>query len=878
MFKKLLSLLSPKRSSDTSLKKESIDRTNPLSKDHVEGFKEPSLEGSTAVVQFQVKPNTIFVLCGPTGCGKSVFAGKLYNQLTLQGGTCVIASSDAHRAHLLDHATSHFPLDGGRHSASAAAVSEGAFKLLMAQIEASTKFPVNTPFVIVDTTAFSEKFRETILELAERNGYETCLVVFDYKNRSEHLNHHDVGERAIREDSFKRFRKFVLPRMGGSRYTCRVKVPQMNSRPSVKVQWLESKLVLPGTTKAFIIGDSHECVEELKNLLSKVPQEEGLTIIHCGDFLDKGKNTVGMINFMYDRVKNKGDLLILGNHENYASKVSRGEIPNRNAEKEAENFSSVAILEDDSLPDIEGVRAKFRYLVEHAYDFIVIEGGERGSLPVYISHAPCENRYLGKEFGKAIQAQRNFRFPTPTLTVQDVRNCLEWIYTQADLHHPLHIFGHITHYAEDDKPFTNIKYKNKVFLDTGCVYGGKLTGVIVYQGKIDKVISVPGKGVLQEERIPFNLGVFERKFSEEDYDLTFQEARQLNHILKNEVEYLSGTMSPSASKGGELEPLETAFDAFQRTGVTEVVLEPKYMGSRCQAYIHKDRAKNKLVSRGGWVIKRVYGATEEELRTFTESLSDLYLTEETGFDSADRIILDGELLPWSALGEPLIEEQFVQYKDVVSYELRALEEALKSNPEEGPSGQVSPALVLEENYLEKKKAHLDKFSETLAIFAKSGRLEYKAFNILSIDGKPFNGTEVEAFYRVNKDAPILKVVLTSEKDVEKAKAFLKKLTVDEKMEGVVVKPITKPEPGAKTPPYIKVRSEEYLRLVYGYDYLDRLPQLIKQKEVRGKMSTSIREYHLGNKLLENLTRDDKKKTLLLMLGEFRAEKTLDPRL
>ena len=88
----------------------------------------------------------------------------------------------------------------------------------------------------------------------------------------------------------------------------------------------------------------------------------------------------------------------------------------------------------------------------------------------------------------------------------------------------------------------------------------------------------------------------------------------------------------------------------------------------------------------------------------------------------------------------------------------------------------------------------------------------------------------------------------------KVKDFYDKLTINKFYEGIVIKPnfIVK-----NMAPFLKVRNENYLTLIYGPDYLSkfRYDKLMKKKKIDKKLNISIREFNLGLKLLE-FRRDD----------------------
>jgi protein phosphatase len=71
-------------------------------------------------------------------------------------------------------------------------------------------------------------------------------------------------------------------------------------------------------------------------------------------------------------------------------------------------------------------------------------------------------------------------------------------------------------------------------------------------------------------------------------------------------------------------------------------------------------------------------------------------------------------------------------------------------------------------------------------------------------------------------------------------------------EGVVVKPepfVAFDSGGRLLQPAIKVRGREYLRLIYGPDYTEHLPEL-RRRALSRKRSLALREFALGLQALE----------------------------
>lgn len=224
-----------------------------------------------------------------------------------------------------------------------------------------------------------------------------------------------------------------------------------------------------------IIGDSHECVEELSRLVKRLETEiPDVQIVHCGDYVDKGRNTEEMIRYMWARVFLSGDDVLRGNHERFVQGRLSGELAALDDPvKEAAVFGSQeVILGNHELTEL------FFELWRHSKPYLRLESGTWEIGDVMVTHAPCLDRYLGHDDPVSINAQMNYRTVDRSIpTVED----LKWLYEDADDYIGLHIFGHMAH---SGKSLVECQYKNKVFLDTGCVYGNGLSAVHVRGGEV----------------------------------------------------------------------------------------------------------------------------------------------------------------------------------------------------------------------------------------------------------------------------------------------------------------------------------------------------------------------------------------------------------
>jgi predicted kinase len=797
--------------------------------------------------------NTVLLMVAPTGSGKTTLAEHIVGQVTAQGANAVHLSSDNYRRNLLMNPDVH------KHSPEMLEVSEQAFKLLFNDLAVFTSHPVNTDIVIVDTRGMDAEFRKNVGSIARKNGYNVLCCTFEFKTKVEYQEGLSDAEARITEFDVNKYRRNVLPELVKKDYDGFIRIKKRPVLDEVNVvlpdieqdliSWVYNEVQLP----VYVIGDIHECVDAWKGLLAQMPENH--VEIYVGDYLNKGGRTKEAVELMYDRVK-EGAYVVIGNHESYVYRRLKGDIvhaPHEQEERlafEAKYFSSLAVLEAD-----EELRKKFFEIHEGALPFVHVQTPNSRSL--FVTHAPCETKYLGKFSAAARHAQRNLHVKDRE---GDVRNEIEFVYKEAIGNKPLHIFGHLPHKGR------NRMFKNKVFLDGGCVHGGELVAFVLRDGRYDFITSKgPEIEGWKNEALPdlTTQPKVDKPFDIRDYhELTPEDVRFVNGVVRHGVKYISGTMAPAPSWDGQLEPLKAALDFYHRRGITAVALQPKYMGSRCQFYLFRDEPeKSFAVSRNGYVIRRAEGI-DIELQRHVEKCKDWY-------DGCWKsIVLDGELLPWSAIGKPLIERGFVSYSALVRHELTVLD-----------GDEEFAKLDIAENYDTKGRlAELDVFDENLAKYAGDAPLEFKPFNILSCDGKIVGGNPYEIFEDASDDVGIW-VSTETDDGLATAQAYFNTLTIDEKMEGIVVKPMwdqQEPLPEG-VPEAMKVRNEGYLTLVYGYDYKRRYLKLVHQKNISNKVRISIKESQLAREMLTS-TDDQMKQLTIQMIGQLKQEKTLDPRL
>lgn len=276
------------------------------------------------------------------------------------------------------------------------------------------------------------------------------------------------------------------------------------------------------------------------------------------------------------------------------------------------------------------------------------------------------------------------------------------------------------------------------------------------------------------------------------------------------------------------------------------------MGSRAIAVIARDAAvAARRFGIGDGSTGAVYTRTGRSFFQDSEALVGRLRTAVAPlFDRLDTdwLALDCELLPWSAKAGELIRSQ---YASVGAAAGAAFPAALA-----GLDGAAARGLDV---------AALRARTERRARSAQDFRAAYRAycsptngldgvsiapFQLLAVEGRVLVG-EPHEWHLAQFDAlddPFLTrtgrrtVDLGSEADRAEATRWWTELT-ESGGEGMVVKPA---EPGGsrKVQPGLKVRGRDYLRIIYGPDYLDSLDAL-RDRNLGRKRRMAITEHALG---------------------------------
>lgn len=824
-------------------------------------------------MKFNLRTKTVLVIVGPHNCGKSTFAENFRVDTHKLGLKTAVLSTDSFRRILLDepgaHAWDHRMME----------VSGMAFQMLEHAYTAALHYTVANDFIIIDSKGYDASFRDRIRKQGQDAGWDVVMVIMqpekdEYLDPAQAAKQISLRQRVVTQEAIDTwvntknkalgfFRQKIVGDLNHKgwdgifrlrRYedvnTMEIEVKNLEALKKTRINHWDYDTVI-------VIPDFHENLDAmdviLTNLRTKM-HEEGRNNTHfvfMGDYLDKGGRTRETIDFMYEMVMSGVATVIDGNHENYAHKRITGQIKEPDLALEEKWFTSVQVLLND-----EALASKFLDIRARTVPFVHMPGAVTHK-SIYITHAPCENKYLGGWSVEALRKQRNFIFHRDS----EIQDQLDFIYREARGGDPIHMFGHVSHDGWAD-------CRNKFFMDKGIEENNVACIGLIRNGELE-LFEIPlhnagktdlpkamNKPIKREK--PFNLA---------DYNLDMDDHRFIRSAKRNKLRFISGTMAPAPSTDTEIESLRAGLNAFVKQGITKVMLQPKYMGSRAQLYIYPELEKCHFVSRNGYRVRD----REEFAPIFAEFHTKFNHVFDEPYDDPEAVqplIIDGELLPWHVLGEDLINREFGDYQNGIAFELNTL-----------ASDKAFAELEFKNKLdVETKLKNLKTFSDNLNHYGAPGPVEFRGFDVLTYRDKLGITDHASAFETVNDDRFLILYRLDEHFDsaYETAKKFFDELTIERKMEGVVIKPMVE-EPGKL--PYMKVRNEEYLTLIYGYDYQDRYERLSAQKNVTGKARLAIKERDLGLRMLtEEIGSDKWMESVVKLIFALKEEKTLDPRL
>jgi protein phosphatase len=341
--------------------------------------------------------------------------------------------------------------------------------------------------------------------------------------------------------------------------------------------------------------------------------------------------------------------------------------------------------------------------------------------------------------------------------------------------------------------------------------------------------------------------------------------------------YLPPAVSPSATCQDPdlLEHPGEAFAYYRQQGVPRVVCQEKHMGSRAIVIVCRDED---VARRRFGVMDEGFGACftrtgrrffdddtlEHELLSHTrEAAANVGLFDQ--FDT-DWLLLDCELMPWSATARELLREQYAAVGAAAKVGLGETVTALQSAAASG----IGVAALLDRfrQRAEDTSRFVDAYRRYCWPIQTIEDIKLAPFHLLATDASVHVDKthlwHMEKLTELCSADPLLHptaytVVDTTDQDSEKAGSDWWSELTDGGGEGMVVKPLDYIVRGRRglAQPALKTRGREYLRIIYGPGYTE--PENLARLRERGlgpKRSLAIREFALGIEALERFVRGE----------------------
>jgi len=749
--------------------------------------------------------------------------------------------------------------------------------------------------VVVDATNVQPEARKPLVALAREYHCLPVAVVLDMpervcQDRNVSRPDRDFGPHVVR-NHIKSLRQSLrgLEREG-FRYAFVLHSPEEVAEATVTREPLYNNK--KGEHGPFdIIGDVHGCFDELTALLTEmgyavdghaVTPPPGRKAVFLGDLGDRGPRTPDVLRLVMGMAHAGTALCVPGNHDVKLLRKLRG--------KDVQITHGLA----ETLAQLEGEPAEFvgevRTFLDGLVSHYVLDGGK-----LVVAHAGMKAEMAGRGSGKV----REFALYGETTGETDEFG-LPIRYNWAAEYRGVGVvvYGHT--------PIPTPEWLNHTInIDTGCVFGGKLTAL---RWPERELVSIPARETYSETARPFlptgeSAPTLSAQQQHDDIldieDVTGKRligtrlhgnitVREENAIAALEVMsrfaanpkwliYLPPTMSPSETTGepGLLEHPAEAFAYYRSQGVPTVVCEEKHMGSRAVVVVCRDegaaRARFGVEGEGIGVCVTRTGrrffddpALESQfLAVVRDALTGSGLWDELG---TDWVCLDCELMPWSAKAQALLREQYAAVGAAATTALPRAVAALRQASAHTPN--LEP--LLETFGAREANAGLFVASYRRYCWPVQGLADLKLapFHLLASEGRVHTDRDhswhMATLARLCmadtsgllRATPHRTVDVTDPESVAGGIRWWEELT-EKGGEGMVVKPqdfITR-GPRGLAQPAVKCRGREYLRIIYGpdYDAPENLSRL-RARGLAGKRSLAGREFALGIEALERFVR------------------------
>ncbi|MDR0916301.1 MAG: polynucleotide kinase-phosphatase [Oscillospiraceae bacterium] len=805
-------------------------------------------------MRIEIPELCLVALVGVSGSGKSTFAKARFKPTE-------VLSSDFFRALVSDDENNQ-------------AVSAQAFDALYYVARKRLELGLLT---VIDATNVQAESRKEIIRLAKEQNIHAVAIVLDLpeqvcRERNAARSDRNYGAAVISKQSAQLKRSIKYLKKDGFRFIYTLKSEDdVADCEIVRTPLWNDKKSESGPFD--IIGDVHGCFDELAELLGKLgytvdadaftaTPPEGRRAVFLGDLCDRGPKNAEVLRIVMSMCNGGDAYCVLGNHDAKLLKHLRG--------KDVQHTHGLDVTTEQLDAQGEAFRRDVAEFIDGLISHYVFDGGN-----LVVAHAGLPEKYQGRAstrvrdfclYGDTNGETDEFGLPVRLPWAEEYRG------------RALVVYGHT--------PIPEVRSVNgAVCIDTGCVFGGKLTA---YRYPERETVQVDAK---REYYAPIK-PLLPEKSDEDLLDIAdIAGKRYIGTRLRGRVKvseeqstaalevmgryaadphwllYLPPTMSPCETSGlpDYLEYPTEAFEYYRSRGIEKVVCERKHMGSRAVIVLCRDaKAAEKrfgVIDGSAGIIYTRTGrhffddaATERALLTRLNAVLDKsdFWTE----FATDWVCLDAELMPWSAKARELIVEQYAPVGRAGRNGLATAVATLNR----------ASADDLLDRYRE-KAAMLERYTDAYRRYCWDVRTidDYRIapFHVLATEGKVWSAENhvwhMETIRKFITGAdPIfmatdyIEVDTTDDASVRAATDWWLTLTADGG-EGMVVKPydFTVFKGSTMLQPAVKCRGREYLRIIYGAEYTTAEHMVrLKKRSLNRKRNLALDEFALGIESLE----------------------------
>lgn len=809
---------------------------------------------------------SLVVLIGPSGCGKSTFARKHFKPTE-------VLSSDFCRALVSDDENNQ-------------AATKDAFQVL--HFIAAKRLAAGK-LTVVDATNVQTEARKPLIQLARDYHVLPVALVLNLndricQDRNRERADRDFGPHVIRQQSQQLRRSIRNLKREGFRHIYEFSTPEEVDAVVVERQplWNNRKF---DHGPFDIIGDIHGCFDELRALLTELGYDnegrhpEGRKAVFLGDLVDRGPKIPAVLKLVMNMTASGRALAVPGNHDMKLMRKLRG----RDVQITHGLAESLQQL-DQERPELKEQVADF---VDSLVSHYVLDDGR-----LVVAHAGLKEELQGRGSGKV----RDFALYGETTGETDEFGLpVRYNWAAAYRGRAAVVYGHT---PVPEPEWLN----NTICIDTGCVFGGKLTA-LRYPEK--EFVSVPALQTYYEPAKPF-LPVADQApalSAQQQYDDVLDlddiygkrivatrlhrtvTIREENSIAALEVMsrfaadpkwliYLPPTMSPSETTREQdlLEHPAQAFAYYRQQGIARVICEEKHMGSRAVVIVCRDHdatrrrfgvaedAAGICYTRTGRRFFDDHGMEREFIAKIQKAIEAANFWDE--FET-DWFCFDCELLPWSAKAQELLRQQYA----AVGAAARASLTEVVATLERTKNDEVEALLARHRDRAIAVDKYVDAYRRYCWPVRSLDDLKLAPFHLLASEGRVHTDRDhvwhMQTLRRLCGDGLLLAtsyltVDVTDTASQEAGVNWWQELTA-RGGEGMVVKPLDFIARGSRglVQPAVKCRGREYLSIIYGPEYA--LPENLDRLRARGlstKRSLALREFALGVEALERFVRHE----------------------